>query len=182
MPSLYPTLSLRALRRLQNIIQSLFPPTVHIQDVQMLENHIHLLCLPTLSNGLPLMLKTPPRPTTALLRRERQSLETEARVFALLGQCANSCIPQLFYHDLKGGSPGSAFLSRQYIRGPTLHEMETVLTAENRRDIDEHLGFLANMIGQNVAASFGPLDKVASGTGSPFMTACIYHPLRGRTF
>lgn len=154
------------LSKLQNIIRLPFTPTVSVQDVEMLENHIHPLRLLKLSNGLQLILKSSPRPSTALLRRERHSLETEARVLTLFRQCANPCIPQLFHYDPEGTSLGSAFLLRQYIRGLTLHEMETILTAENRREIDRQLGRLANIIGKQVAASFGPLEKVASGTGS----------------
>ncbi|KAL2014260.1 hypothetical protein VTN00DRAFT_1785 [Thermoascus crustaceus] len=44
--------------------------------------------------------------------------------------------------------------------------METMLTAENRREIDRQLGRLANIIGKQMAVSFGLLEKVASGTGS----------------
>ncbi|KAL1964082.1 hypothetical protein VTN77DRAFT_7500 [Rasamsonia byssochlamydoides] len=44
--------------------------------------------------------------------------------------------------------------------------MEPLLTSENRKDIQRHLGFLVNVIGQHVSASFGPLEKVAFGAGS----------------
>ncbi|KAL1857827.1 hypothetical protein Plec18167_001771 [Paecilomyces lecythidis] len=156
------------LRRLQDIVQSLFPTTaVRIQNVQVLDGHIHPLRLLKLSNGLQLTLKISPRPTTALLRRERYLLETEARALALLASCANPCIPQLFFYDPRGASLGSPFLLRQYIGGCTLHDLETQITIKQRKDIDQHLGFLANLIGHQVAPSFGSLVKVASGLGSP---------------
>ncbi|KAJ9193277.1 hypothetical protein DTO164E3_7972 [Paecilomyces variotii] len=156
------------LRRLQDIVQSLFPTTnVRVQDVQVLDGHMHPLRLLKLSNGLQLMLKTSPRPTTALLRRERYLLETEARVLALLASCAHPCIPQLFLFDPSRASLGSPFLFRQYIGGCPLHDIETQITTKQRRNIDRHLGSLVNLIGQQVAPSFGSLVKVAGGLGSP---------------
>jgi hypothetical protein len=152
--------------RLQNIIQLLFPPTVRVQDVKTLDGHIHPLHQLKLSNGLQLILKFSSRPSTSLLRRERRALETEARVLALLGQSENPCIPQLFHFDPLGGSLGSGFLLRQYARGSTVLEMESLLTPENRQAIDRHLGNLAKIIGKHVALSFGPLEKVANGAGS----------------
>ncbi|GAD99097.1 hypothetical protein AOR_1_1156154 [Paecilomyces variotii No. 5] len=155
------------LRRLQDIVQSLFPTTaVQVQNVKVLDGHIHPLRFLKLSNGLQLTLKISPRPTTALLRRERYLLETEARVLALLASCANPCIPQLFLYDPRVASLGSPFLLRQYIGGCTLHDIETQITIKQRKDIDRHLGFLVNLIGQQVAPSFGSLVKVASGSGS----------------
>lgn len=153
------------LSKLQNIVKLLFPSTVRIQNVQIMDGHIHPLRLLKLSNGLQLTLKLSPRPTTALLRRERHLLETEARVLALLALCANPCIPQLFHYDPKGTSLGSAFLLRQYMGGCTLRDIESQITTKQRVDIDRHLGFLANMIGQQVAPSFGSLLKVANGSG-----------------
>jgi hypothetical protein len=163
--SAFSSLQTYEINRLQSIIQLLFPSTVRVQDVQTLDGHIHPLHQLKLSNGLQLILKSSSRPTTSLLRRERRALETEARVLALLGQSENPCIPQLFHFDPLGGSLGSAFLLRQYARGSTVLEMESLLTPENRQAIDRRLGFLAKMIGKHVALSFGPLEKVANGTG-----------------
>jgi hypothetical protein len=81
-------------------------------------------------------------------------------------QNANPCIPQLFHYAPQGGSLGAAFLLRQYVKGISLLEMEHVLTSENRKDIERHLGFLVNVIGQQVSATFGSLAKVAAGAGS----------------
>jgi hypothetical protein len=158
--------SVSELSRLQEVVQLLFPSTVHIQNVDTLEGHVHHLRLLKLSNGLQLVLKSSPSSATPLLRRERLSLETEARALALLGQCANPCIPQLFHYHPHGAPLGTAFLLRQYVKGSTLLETEPLLTHEDRKDIHRHLGFLVNVIGQQVSTSFGPLDKVASGAGS----------------
>ncbi|OJJ51612.1 hypothetical protein ASPZODRAFT_56548 [Penicilliopsis zonata CBS 506.65] len=152
--------------QLQSILYPLFPHTVRLQRVQSLEGHLHPLRLLTLSNGVQLILKSYPRPTTALLRRERFLLETEARMLAILNQSANPCLPQLFQYDPQGAAGQSAFLLRQYVKGTTLQEMQTLLSPQERNDIDRHLGFLANMVGQHVAPLFGPLDRVASGVGS----------------
>jgi hypothetical protein len=152
--------------RLQHVVHLLFPPTVRLQDITILSGHVHHLRLLNLSNGVQLVLKSSPSSTISLLHQERMSLETEARALALLGQSANPCIPQLFHYAPQGGSLGAAFLLRQYVKGTSLLEMEPMLTSENRKDIDRHLGFLVNVIGQQVSASFGSLAKVASGGGN----------------
>lgn len=151
--------------KLNNGLRLLFPCTVHIQRINPLGSHLHSLRLLTLSNGSQLLLKCTPRPTTPLLRRERYLLETEARALALLGQSANPCVPRLFHYDPHGNFLGMPFLVRQYVTGSTLQDVEAQLTAENRRDIDRHLGFLVNVVGQHVAPAFGSLGQVASGLG-----------------
>lgn len=152
--------------KLNNVLRRLFPYTVHVQKIKSLDGHLHSLRLLTLSNGVQLMLKSSPYPTTALLRRDRFLLETEARVLALLGQSANPCVPQLFHYDSQTTLLGPSYLVRQYVVGSTLQSMEGHLTVENRKDIDRHLGFLVNVIGQHVAPAFGPLEQVASGCGN----------------
>ena len=158
-------LELEEYNKLNGILRLLFPCTVHIQSVHPLNSHLHYLRLLTLSNGLQLVLKSSPKPSTALLRRERHLLETEARALALLGQSANPCIPQPYHYDPQGALLGSPFLVRQYVTGTTLQDMEPQLTCENRKDIDRHLGFLVNMVGQHVGPAFGCLGRVASGLG-----------------
>lgn len=151
--------------KLNSILRLLFPCYVHVQRTRTLNGHLHSLRLLTLSNGVQLLLKSSPSRTTALLRRDRFLLETEARALALLGQSANPCVPQLFHYHPQGTSLEPPFLVRQYLMGSTLQSMEARLTAENRTDIDRHLGFLIHVIGQHVAPGFGPLEQVASGRG-----------------
>ena len=153
------------LNKFNSVLRLLFPCTVHIQKINSLEGHVHCLRLLTLSNGVQLMLKCSPSPTTALLRRERFLLETEARALALLAQSANPCVPQLYHYDPHGTLLGPSFLVRQHVMGSTLQEMEDHLTVDDRKDIDRHLGFLVNVIGQHAAPTFGPLEEVASGCG-----------------
>ena len=151
--------------RLDAVLSLLFPSTVRVQQSQNITGHVHSLRSLKLSNGLSLLLKSSPRPGTPLLRQERFYLETEARVLALLGQSANPCIPQLYHYDPRGSVFGSPFLLRQCVKGRSLADMEHQLNARERNDIDRHLGFLATMIGQNVAPGFGTLQQVAIGAG-----------------
>ncbi|KAG2017035.1 hypothetical protein GB937_005939 [Aspergillus fischeri] len=76
------------------------------------------------------------------------------------------CVPSLLYYDPHDTLLGSAFLVRQYIHGSTLQELESRLTAEDRRELDRQLGLLVNMIGQHTANSFGTLEQVALGSGT----------------
>jgi hypothetical protein len=55
---------------------------------------------------------------------------------------------------------------RQYIDGSTLQELESRLTSEDRRELDQQLGLLVNLIGQHTANSFGTLEQVALGSGT----------------
>ncbi|XHF97675.1 hypothetical protein AWENTII_001261 [Aspergillus wentii] len=150
---------------INNILRLLFPPTVRVRSIHALREHLHSLHILVLSNGTRLLLKGLPRPTTALLRRERSLLETEARALALLKQRGSPCIPQLFHYDSRGDMLGSSFLIRQYVTGSTLQDMDAQLTDQDRDGIDRHLGLMVNMIGQQIAPSFGPLEQVACGSG-----------------
>ncbi|KAJ5808383.1 Aminoglycoside phosphotransferase [Penicillium riverlandense] len=152
---------------LNHVLRPLFPPPIRVQRSQHLPGHLHTLRLLTLSNGDRLMLKGSPLPNTALLRREKFFLETEARFLALLGHSANPCIPQLYHYDPHGSQFASACLIRQYVRGTRLSEMHHQLSGHQRNGIDRHLGFLASVIGQNAAPTFGSLQEVAMGGGKP---------------
>jgi hypothetical protein len=151
--------------KLDDALSLLFPSTVHVQHSDPIFGHIHSLRLLTLSNGAHLLLKGSPSSRTALLRRERSFLETEAQFLSLLGQSANPCIPQLYHYDPHGRLLGSAYLIRQYMKGKSLSEMEGDLTTQQRDGIDRHLGFLVSTIGQNAAPGFGSLQQVAFGAG-----------------
>ena len=150
---------------INNLLRVLFSPTVSVQSIHPLEGHLHCLRLLILSNGTRLLFKGSPMPATALLRQERFLLETESRVLALLRQNANPCIPQIFHYNSQRSIPEPAFLVRHYIPGLTLQDMEAQLTVRERENVDRHLGFLANTIGQHVAPSFGPLEQVTRGSG-----------------
>jgi hypothetical protein len=153
--------------RLDAVLSLLFPSTVHVHHSQLLPGHVHTLRLLGLSNGTHLLLKGSPSSRTALLRRERYFLETEAQFLALLGQSANPCIPQLYHYDPHGRLWGSAYLIRQYMKGRSLSEMDSDLSPQQRDDIDRHLGFLLSTIGQNAAPGFGSLQQVAYGASTP---------------
>lgn len=152
--------------RLDTVLSFLFPPTVHAHHSLSIPGHVHSLRRIVLSNGGQLLLKGSPSSSTALLRRERSFLETEAQFLALLGQSGNPCIPQLYHYDPQGRSWGSPFLIRQYVKGRTLLEMESELSLQQRDGIDRHLGFLLSTIGQNAAPKFGSLHQVAHGAGT----------------
>lgn len=152
-------------QRLDDVLSLLFPSTIYVQHTYPILGHIHSLRALTLSNGAQLLLKGSPSSRTALLRRERSFLETEAQFLFLLGQTANPCIPQLYHYDPHGRLWGSAYLVRQYMSGKSLAEMEGELTSQQRAGIDRHLGFLVSTIGQNAAPRFGSLQQVAFGAG-----------------
>jgi hypothetical protein len=153
--------------RLDDILSLLFPSTVHVQHSYPFSGHMHSLRLLALSNGAHLLLKGSPSSRTALLRRERSFLETEAQFLALLGQSGNPCIPQLYHYDPYGRLWGSTYLIRQYMKGKSLSEMEGKLTSQQLDGINRHLGFLVSTIGQNAAPGFGSLQQVAFGAGRP---------------
>ncbi|EAW09682.1 uncharacterized protein ACLA_038970 [Aspergillus clavatus NRRL 1] len=152
--------------KLSMILGHFLPPAVNVRSIQSLDGHLHSLRLLTLSNGARLLLKSAPRSTTPLLRREQSLLWTEARVLSLLKQSSVPCIPSLLHYEQQNTRLGPAFLLRQYLPGPTLDEMASRLTTQGRQDIDRQLGFLVNVIGQHIAHNFGSLEQVALGTGT----------------
>ncbi|CAG7918546.1 unnamed protein product [Penicillium olsonii] len=154
-------------RRLDAAFSLLYPSTVRVHSSLSISGHIHSLRIVVLSNGARLLLKGSPPSSTALLRRERSFLETEAQFLTLLGQSGNPCIPQLYNYDPHGRPWGSPYLIRQYMNGKSLSEMESGLSFQQRDGVDRHLGFLLSTIGQNAAPGFGTLQQVARGAGTP---------------
>jgi hypothetical protein len=119
-----------------------------------------------LSNENELIVKFALISAAPLMRREQFSLETEALALDLLRQTANPFIPQFIHYAPEDSSLGAGFLLRQYVKGPSLLESEHRLSPQARKDIEQDLGLLVHVIGQNVSTAFGPLTKVAAGTGS----------------
>lgn len=150
---------------LGSILQRHFPPSVQIKGIYPLKGHLHAINRLVLSNGVQLLLKCSPGPTTPLLRREQLLLETEARALSILEQNGIPFIPSFVHYGLQGGLLGSAFLVRYYVTGATLQEMEAQLTMQDRDNVKRALGSLAHRIGQNVSSTFGSLDQVACGSG-----------------
>ncbi|KAH8692685.1 hypothetical protein BGW36DRAFT_430438 [Talaromyces proteolyticus] len=153
--------------RLQQVVQWLYPPTVRLQNVQRLYGHIHPLCLLKLSNGNQLIIKLSPPSTVPLLRRERSALETEAQALTLLRDIANPFIPQLVHYASEDNYFGTPFLLKRYVQGTSLLESGNRLSAQASKNIDQHLGSLMKVLGQQVSTAFGPLTQVSAGAGSP---------------
>lgn len=166
-PSLSPILipDIEPSYTLGSILQRHFSSSVHVKGIYPLKGHLHSISRLVLSNGVHLLLKCSPGPTTPLLRREQLLLETEARAHSILEQQETPYIPSFLHYGLQGGPLGSAFLVRHYINGATMQELESALTMQERDDLNRALGSLAREIGQNFSSSFGSLDQVACGSG-----------------
>jgi serine/threonine protein kinase len=150
----------------RNVVQLLFPPTVYLCSTHMLSTRVHRVYQLKLSNGHQLTVKFSPPPAIQLLRRERISLETEVRALTILARINHPCIPRLYRYIPHDASSGVSFLVRQYIGGIPLAEVQNRLSTKDLNDLDRHLGSLIKVIGQQVSTAFGPLTKVAAGTGS----------------
>lgn len=151
---------------LQQVVRSIFPPTIRVQHAQSLGDGTHSLRILKLSNDEQLILKASPPSGVPLLRRERHSLETEVLALSLLGQSATPCIPRLHYYSLQKSCLGSGFLLRQYVQGKSLRDLGPSLSDEDRAKIDRRLGSLVQTIGEQTSPKFGTLDKVAAGAGT----------------
>lgn len=150
----------------RNVVQLLFPSTVYLCSTHMLSTCVHRVYHLKLSNGHQLVVKISPLPAVPLLRRERISLETEVRVLPILARINHPCIPKLYRYILNDASRGVSLLVRQYIDGIPLSELQDHLSTKELNDLDRALAVLTNIIGQQVSTAFGPLGKVATGTGS----------------
>ncbi|KAL2809800.1 hypothetical protein BJX63DRAFT_434858 [Aspergillus granulosus] len=151
--------------RLASVLQQHFLLPVHVSGVYPLTGHLHSLYLVRLSNETHLVWKCSPRPTTPLLRREHILLDTEARALSLLNQNPIPCIPRLLHYDPLGDLLGPSFLIRHHLQGSTLEDMESQLSAQERKAIDRSLGLLGKRISQHVSDSFGSLGQVANAAG-----------------
>lgn len=152
--------------RFRSVVQSLFPPTVNISSRQLLSTRVHRVQHLKLSNGYQLITKCSPPPSIPLLRRERNALETEVRALAILERIDHPSIPRLYRYIPHGASAHVSLLVRQYVHGIPLAEMQDRLSTKDIDDLDRHLGMLTKIIGQQLSTAFGPLRKVAAGTGS----------------
>ncbi|EAU35078.1 conserved hypothetical protein [Aspergillus terreus NIH2624] len=149
---------------LDAVVKQHFAPA-RVKDVYSLPNHLHTLCLVVLSNGHQLLLKSPPRPTTPLLRHEQSLLRTEITVIALLRQSGVPFIPAILHHERHTNLSDSAVLIRPHVAGRTRQEMEDQLSDQDRDVIDRQLGALAWKIGQHTSRSFGTFHQVERGRG-----------------
>lgn len=150
----------------RNVVQLLFPPTVHLSSTQLLSTRVHRVFHLKLSNGHQLIVKVFPPPAIPLLRRERNALETEVRALTVLARINHPSIPRLFRYVPHDASTSVSFLVRQYLHGVPVSELQNRLSAKDLDGLDRHLAMLINVIGQQFSTAFGPLGKVAAGTGS----------------
>ena len=161
-----PPIARPTLSALQIKLQSLISDDVRVESFRTFEGHVHPINYVRLSNGQQLIFKFAPFQMTALLRRERQSLERESRVLSLLSSHGIQYIPQLVDCETQGVSPNSHFLMRYFIRGVPLSEIESRLRPNHWDDIDRKLGALVYTIGRHTSKSFGCLSRVSSGAGN----------------
>lgn len=136
--------------------------TVH--SVDDLRGHLHRLCTIRLSNGSRLVLKTTPRPATAVLQHERQSLRTEAIICSLLAR-SSLPTPRVLKYEHGGQQLGSPYLLMTRLPGIPLRDLLSSLTRSERSSIDARLRSLRSAIGQHTSSSFGPAGLVASKKG-----------------
>lgn len=98
----------------RNVVQLLFPPTVHLSSTQLLSTRVHRVFHLKLSNGHQLIVKVFPPPAIPLLRRERNALETEVQALTVLARINHPSIPRLFRYVPHDTSASVSFLVRQY--------------------------------------------------------------------
>lgn len=154
-----------ALDTLQKKLRSLSSDDIRIEDVRFVHGHIHPISHVELSNGQHLLFKIAPYQTTALLRRERQSLRTEAEVLALLKALPDPRIPQLIEPEAHPHTQNPPFLLRHFVRGVPLPEIESSLSPGDWQDIDREIGCFVQLIGQQKSESFGPLPCASPSSG-----------------
>ncbi|KAL4897030.1 hypothetical protein BDV59DRAFT_83492 [Aspergillus ambiguus] len=150
--------------KLDAIVKKHFSPA-SVRNVYPLADHLHALSLVVLSNDEQLLLKSPPRPVTALLRHEQSLLETEVRVIDLLQQSGVPLIPAFIHYESNVDMSISSCTIRPYVVGRTRQEIENELSEQSRDLIDRQLGDVAKRIGQHTSSSFGTFQQVEGGQG-----------------
>lgn len=152
--------------RFRDIVQLLFPPSVCLNSTQMLPACIHQVYRLDLSNGQRLVIKVSPPPAVPLLRRERTALETEARALNLLASIDGLFMSRLYYFVPYDTHLSIPYLVRQHVAGIPMTDMRERLSERDLNVIDVQLGSLFRKISRKRSETFGPLGKVAAGTGS----------------
>ncbi|KAL9123169.1 MAG: hypothetical protein Q9187_000285 [Circinaria calcarea] len=153
------------LNSLRKIIQTTFQSSrVVVQYMEDLPNQLHQVRLLHLSNGSRLILKAKPPASVALLKHERQALETEALALSLLDQ-SGLPIPSVVKHERSSKPLGSPFLITTSLRGILLAEALPVMNRSDRLAIERQISTLETAIAQHVSPTFGPMSLVSSGQG-----------------
>jgi hypothetical protein len=140
--------------------------TLDLQNVERQRGHLHRIYkLQTLDKSS-FTLKSSPSRETHLLRHEHKSLETEAKVLALIK--ANSRVPsphRIAYDSQAINAIGAPFLLRSYIPGVCLADVKRYLSADELSQIDRTLGSHLYTLSQMRERSFGLFQRVNAGTG-----------------
>jgi hypothetical protein len=152
---------------LQRLLRDTYQSTtISLQQVERLQGHLHRLYTIRTADKTAFALKCSPSRDTHLLRHEQKSLETEARVTALIK--ANTHVPvpqQISYDSHASNAVGTPFLLRSYITGTSLADMKPYLSPSDRSELDRRLGSYMYSISQMSERSFGLYHRVNAGTG-----------------
>lgn len=153
---------------MQRLVQRcLKSPRVALHSIEEMPGHSHGIRLLVLSDGSRLVLKLSPAPNQAVMRHERQSLDTEAILSDILESDTRVRVPRIVRWDGRGKMLGTPFLLTTYTHGTSFRDLLPYMTQTERDGTDVKLGKLLAAISQHVSPSFGSVAAVHSGKGSP---------------
>ena len=135
-----------------------------VQHMESLSNHLYHVRLLHLSNGSRVILKVNPPVSAALLKHERQGLETEALALALLDQ-SSLPVSAVLKYERSGAVLGSPFLITTHLQGIPLSQALPTLNRADRVGIERQMSALKMIIAQHTSPTFGPMPLVSSGLG-----------------
>jgi aminoglycoside phosphotransferase (APT) family kinase protein len=151
----------------QRLIRDVYhSTTLNLQNVERLQGHLHRIYTLRSADKSAFTLKCSPSRDTHLLRHEVKSLETEAKVIALVKGSTRVPVPQRISYDSHANNAiGAPFLLSSHITGISLADMGPYLSASDRCEIDRMLGSYMYSISRIRERSFGLFHRVNAGTG-----------------
>ncbi len=154
---------------IQKITRKLFLSSTSTVAVaaERLRSDIHPTYLLLLSDGSRCILKCSPSLPTRLLRQEQRRIEDQSRILNLLNRRTDLPVPRRIKYESHSSSLTlqAPYLTRSYIQGTPLSEIQSRLSTAERSRIDQSLGASLRVMSSLTARSFGTPHAVHAGAG-----------------
>lgn len=144
-----------------------------VRDMKQVPNHLHRISEIQLSNNAKIILKASPSTTAHVLRHEADCLQSEAAVFGFLAK-TNLPIPRILKYERRNLHLGSPFLLTTHLPGTRYSDVLPYLSLSERQDVELQLRSMTAYISTYTAPTFGPVAKLATGTGFPSWREAFY--------
>ena len=126
---------------------------------ELADGYFNTAYMLTLTNGLKTVLKVSPPKEVAVMRYEKNIMETEVYVLNKIKSLGDIPIPKVFYYDQSGEIIKNDFFFMEFIDGVPLNKIRSELTEEQCREISSELGRITRKINDIKGSYFGYISQ-----------------------